>query len=169
MNTCYKCNTELTEATISVEHIIPNAIGGVWKSKNLLCKKCNSEFGDTLDNELYKDLHPIAALLNVERQRGKHAPIKNVKSDSGKIYHLVDGRKPVNVKPEIDLNKETNSFEIRVNDEKELKLIIKQLKSKFPNLDDQNINEKARITKEYLNESLIVHMEVGGELFLEQS
>ena len=165
MSNCYKCEVELTESRRSVEHIIPNAIGGVWKSKDLLCRKCNKEFGDTLDAELSQDLHPIAALLNVERQRGKHAPIRNVKSDSGEIYHLFNGRTPVNAKPIVELNKEANTFHIRANNEKELRILIKQLKNKYPNLDDKNIKEKVLTTKEYLNESLTIPMQVGGETF----
>lgn len=51
MSKCYLCGKLLNEANSSVEHIIPNAIGGHLKSKNLLCKDCNSNTG-----ELYRCL-----------------------------------------------------------------------------------------------------------------
>ena len=39
MKECYICCEELTKDNDSVEHIIPNAIGGKLKSKELICKK----------------------------------------------------------------------------------------------------------------------------------
>ena len=49
MSRCYLCGTLLNESNRSVEHIIPNAIGGHLKSKNLLCKDCNSNTGQKID------------------------------------------------------------------------------------------------------------------------
>lgn len=40
----------------SEEHIIPNAIGGKLKSKELICKKCNSKLGHSMDKELAEQL-----------------------------------------------------------------------------------------------------------------
>ena len=53
MSKCYVCGVELTEDNKTEEHII-NAIGGVLKSKNLICKQCNSDFGDEIDSFLAK-------------------------------------------------------------------------------------------------------------------
>ena len=52
MSRCYLCGTLLNESNRSVEHIIPNAIGGHLKSKNLLCKDCNSNTGQKIDAEI---------------------------------------------------------------------------------------------------------------------
>lgn len=42
---CYLCGVLLDKSNSSVEHIIPNALGGNLKSRQLLCKKCNSDIG----------------------------------------------------------------------------------------------------------------------------
>ena len=43
MNNCYLCRQVLSKENESVEHIIPNSIGGRLKSKKLLCKKCKDK------------------------------------------------------------------------------------------------------------------------------
>ena len=68
MSRCYLCGTLLNESNRSVEHIIPNAIGGHLKSKNLLCKDCNSNTGQKIDAEISKQLNffcEYVKILNV--------------------------------------------------------------------------------------------------------
>ena len=43
MPNCYKCTDEINDENVSTEHIIPNAVGGRLKSKELLCNICNSD------------------------------------------------------------------------------------------------------------------------------
>ena len=62
---CYVC--EKNEAD-SDEHIIPNAIGGVLRAK-ILCKDCNSKFGDSCDAELAKQCLFFSNLVNHSRDR----------------------------------------------------------------------------------------------------
>ena len=71
MKKCYICCEELTKDNDSVEHIIPNAIGGKLKSKELICKKCNSKLGYSMDNELAEQLEFFCNFLNIDRERGK--------------------------------------------------------------------------------------------------
>lgn len=68
---CYVCDVELIKENETEEHIILNAIGGKLKSKKLICKVCNSNFGGRIDDSLAKQLNPIANLLNIKRERGK--------------------------------------------------------------------------------------------------
>ena len=53
---CYLCGTEITEENKTVEHIVLNSIGGRLKSSKLICKNCNSKFGNTFDACLSKQL-----------------------------------------------------------------------------------------------------------------
>ena len=64
---CYACGKEITPSNRSDEHIIPNAIGGRLKSKSLLCKQCNSDFGDSIDSELSRQLNHIGNMLNIKK------------------------------------------------------------------------------------------------------
>lgn len=69
MANCYMCGVELDDNKRTEEHIILNAIGGMLKSKNLICKQCNSTFGDEIDSRLAKQLQPFSVLMNVERDK----------------------------------------------------------------------------------------------------
>lgn len=69
MKKCYICGEELTKDNTSAEHIIPNAIGGKLKSKDLICKKCNNKLGHNTDNELAKQLEFFTNFLNINRER----------------------------------------------------------------------------------------------------
>jgi hypothetical protein len=71
LSKCYICNSELISANRSAEHILPNCIGGRLKSNQLVCKDCNSLFGQDIDKELCAQLNFFANILNVKRQRGK--------------------------------------------------------------------------------------------------
>jgi hypothetical protein len=71
LSKCYICNSELISANRSAEHILPNCIGGRLKSNQLICKDCNSLFGQDIDKELCAQLNFFANILNVKRQRGK--------------------------------------------------------------------------------------------------
>lgn len=68
-NYCTICNEEITEKNKSVEHIIPNAIGGILKSDQLFCKGCNSNFGSKLDAAFVKNFSFINASVDIRRDR----------------------------------------------------------------------------------------------------
>jgi len=73
---CYVCEVEITSENETEEHILLNAIGGKLKSKKLICKSCNSEFGSEIDDTLARQLNPIANLLDIKRDRGNPQNVK---------------------------------------------------------------------------------------------
>src|ERR1035437_11025447 len=98
MAKCYKCDNEITTATETEEHIILNACGGRLKSKNLLCKTCNSQFGETFDKELASQTNDLANLLLVKRHRGEPQSIKGKLQSTGEDYYLLYGGNPMMTK-----------------------------------------------------------------------
>ena len=66
MNCCI-CGVELTGENTSIEHIIPNAIGGRLTSKNIFCKQCNSNFGTAIDSNFVKIFQPIQDFVKIDR------------------------------------------------------------------------------------------------------
>ena len=85
---CYRCDTELTPENRSVEHIIPNFLGGHITSTSLLCKKCNNELGSTIDTELSKQLGFAADLVVHKRSRKKGDKGIKVETMSGKTLKV---------------------------------------------------------------------------------
>ena len=68
---CYNCGVSLTGSDVSEEHIIPNALGGIFTSTHLLCPECNSMFGGTIDAEVFNKLAFASNLSVHERDRKK--------------------------------------------------------------------------------------------------
>lgn len=69
MPTCYYCETEITNNNKSREHIIHEFLGGNLTSTELLCKKCNSNLGQTIDADFYEQLKPFANLIVTKNQK----------------------------------------------------------------------------------------------------
>lgn len=166
MTKCYKCETELTSTNETEEHIILNACGGRLKTKDLLCNTCNSQFGETFDNELAKQTNDIANLLLIKRHRGEPQAIKGKLKSTGEDYYLQYGGKPMLAKPVIteEINGEKVEISITARDEKEMKTILSGLKRKrFPELDVEQSLNTANYIKEYLNEPIHFRSTIGGK------
>ena len=90
-NYCTICNEEITEKNKSVEHIIPNAIGGILKSDKLFCKKCNNKFGTDVDSNFTKIFSFIDSSVEIRKDRKSSGTVSN-----GYIYTengiLVEGK-----------------------------------------------------------------------------
>ncbi|MDO2409547.1 MULTISPECIES: HNH endonuclease [Campylobacter] len=69
MKKCYFCGVVLSENNQAVEHVIPNSFGGRLKSKDILCKECNSILGTTVDAKLYSDFKFFDILMNIKKDR----------------------------------------------------------------------------------------------------
>jgi len=80
---CYLCNEN--EAN-SVEHIIPNAIGGKIKAI-ILCRECNSKYGDSYEVALAKSLLLFSNWINHPRDRGSipNLPCKMINADGKEV------------------------------------------------------------------------------------
>ncbi|MBP5287043.1 MAG: HNH endonuclease [Elusimicrobiales bacterium] len=66
---CIFCGKNLTQDE-KPEHIIPNALGGKLKSKDIICDSCNNSYS-YLDKELAEELSPLTSLIQPKRDNGK--------------------------------------------------------------------------------------------------
>ncbi len=133
---CFACtkNRKLTK-----EHIIPQAIGGRLKAK-LYCKKCNSELGRQLDNEISNKFVQFAVILNIKiegRRKGSRftQPLE-VEDLETKTKLVFDGQDLIRKDPIVEIEKESDgktikSANVYARSEKELKKIIGSIKKKF--------------------------------------
>lgn len=160
MSKCYLCGKFLNEANSSVEHIIPNAIGGHLKSKNLLCKDCNSNTGQNIDATLSEQLNFIANMLNIQRDRGKPQAFKIKDGATGELYRCLPGGVPSRIVPEVI--KKNSQIIIKAPDRK----IAKQLLNKFIDqnlsLDIDQIINNAEINREYIDNWCNINISFGG-------
>lgn len=165
---CYCCKNELTNENSSEEHILLNSIGGKLKSKELLCKICNSKFGEKNDSELAKQLSFLSTFLNIQRERGEHPTFKGATTKSGEEIHLLSGGKPYYSKPTVETITNNNETVINISarNDKELKQIANGLAKKYPQVSADDIILNATHKAEYLKEPIKVTQTIGGDVAL---
>lgn len=154
---CYFCGQRLTYGNKSLEHIIPNALGGKLKSNDILCKNCNSKMGETIDSNLVKIFAPFNIGVNPIRDRKLNQKIV-VNLCGQKVCIYPNNRITTPFKPIITQNgdKEQIQFSGFFTDDKDCDLFIGQCKecvnSKFA---DKPAN--IQITKEIIKQPLILY------------
>jgi len=127
---CFICK-ELQ--TLTLEHIIPQAVGGRLKAR-LYCKTCNDTFGHALDDEISRQFGWIGTLLNIKRERGDPQPYEVKELTSGTTL-VFDGKnlkrkKPI-VKVESKDGRKLDLADITARSEKELKEICTSIQERY--------------------------------------
>ncbi len=160
---CYSCEIELSQSNKSIEHIFINAIGGRLKSNQLLCKKCNNDLGNLLDSELAKQCNHLMNFLLLDREKGSFQPIVG-KTNDGEEF-ILDGAE-IKSKSNFSIEKNGENVNVSFNgsEEKELKKYFTQLSKKYPQVNVEEILEKANHSKYYLNEPINVNLNIGGKI-----
>ena len=161
---CYICGSSLNDNNSSEEHIFLNALGGKLKARNLLCKQCNSVFGDDIDSELARQFNFIANMLNIERDRGKPQSFDAVDCQDGTVYSLEPGGVPILKYPVIkkEIQKTKTRFTIRARDVKQWRAVAKGLKRKYPDIDNNKSLTNIKKERKYLDNELSFKIEFGG-------
>jgi hypothetical protein len=164
MSICYACGCKLTSDNETKEHIFIQAIGGRLYSKNLLCKQCNSEFGNIIDSSLAEQLNFISNMLNIKRDRGRPPAFEVEDAKTGEPLLCMPGGKLEYLKPMI--KKDGNKYSVRVNNAKEAKAVIKGLKRKHPELNEEEILKTLKNNEEYLDHEVSFEIVFGtGDVF----
>lgn len=165
MSKCYLCKNEITDENVSVEHILPNAIGGRLKSSSLICKKCNSKFGDSSDASLAKQLEFFAHQLNIKRERGSVQNIEMTRESTGETYFVSPEGNLVPRKPLIEERESNGKLEINVKagNEKKVESILAGLQRKYPKIDITKFKDCLRRETEFINEPLHGTVSIDGK------
>ncbi|MFL0087957.1 HNH endonuclease [Tenacibaculum maritimum] len=66
---CYLTGVELKKENKSLEHILPNALGGQLKSKEVLCSDANLKLSDLIDKEFNKIFEGTYRRLPLDKDR----------------------------------------------------------------------------------------------------
>ena len=165
MSRCYLCKNELTDENVSIEHILPNAIGGRLKSSSLICKKCNSKFGDSSDASLAKQLEFFANQLNIKRERGSVQNVEMTRESTGETFLVSPEGDLVPRKPLIEERLSNGKLEIHIKayDEKIIERVLFGLKRKYPKLDITKFKDDLIHNTEYINEPLHGTISIDGK------
>lgn len=95
MINCYACGVEITLRNNSIEHVIPNSLGGKIKCKDILCKSCNNHFGKTIDTSLFNILQPFLDILDIKRDRKKENKTVKLISKDDKVKLVSTNLQPL--------------------------------------------------------------------------
>ena len=165
MNKCYLCGTEISDKNRTVEHIVLNSIGGRLKSSKLICKDCNSTFGNTFDSMLSKQLEFFANFLDIKRERGIVQEVEMIRDSTGEKYKVTSKGIPIPSKPIVEeiITDTSTEIKIKARSKKELAGILAGLKKKHTNLNIDELIENANTIKEHISEPLHITLTIGGK------
>lgn len=109
---CVFCKKEFEE--LSEEHIIPNVLCGRLKSKNLICKNCNSWLGENIDIAFDGVYSQITHLFKIKRERGKGQPFIATDTKNNTKYRILNDGTYELADVECQMyNNNKNGFELR--------------------------------------------------------
>lgn len=155
VETCFLCDVPLVAGVASLEHIIPNALGGWLKSRALLCTKHNNTTGAHLDAALIKPLREVANAIGFERDRGETPGVVVTVPSGEKYVREYDGNMwPVGQRPKVEVDGREVTFSITSPDIKDARKHLEGLKRKYPNVDVEAHLANAKETVEIIREPM---------------
>ncbi|MDM3878268.1 HNH endonuclease [Pseudomonas alloputida] len=160
------CDSPLSDANDSEEHIVINAIGGRYKVSGVLCVQCNNGAGQTWDSALAKDLQSLGLLIGVKRERGVLPSLAVENLDGEQLLLHADGsmspaRASFSQTPE---SYGSMRIELVARSVEEARKILKGVKRKYSNFDLESAIASAGVQSRYSRSPLSFSMEFGGAL-----
>lgn len=165
MGKCYACGAQITKENASVEHIIPNGIGGRLKSLDLLCRDCNSSFGSEVDSKLTKQLNLISVMLGISRDRGEPQPEVGVNTRTGEAIRILQGGKPAVHRPIVKIDKEEKRASIMAGSIAEARWILRGLQKKYPNINVEEVLNGTETRRAYIKDYVKCGLEFTSDTF----
>ena len=160
---CAICDTEITLASDSREHIIGNAIGGRRRVRGFLCNGCNCKAGHNWDEVTAHQLNWLSLHLGVKRQRGavQAGDFVTVSGKPVRIHpegHLTFPNAP----PEIRETGSTVEIRARVRTRDEAQQLLRGMKRRYPTLDLEQAAAGLVEEESYLGEMVGATCNFGG-------
>lgn len=166
MTTCIYTREPFLES--NAEHILQNFLGARWTSREIVCNRVQSQFGESIDLALEQGLRSFRNLLGTKGGRGGDAPtLRHIKGSQGNHYHLKPGGVPCLSKPAIQTTISENGIHdvrIRASDMRQFDWAMAEVAHRFPGieLDRDAWKSSAEVTDEYMMERLHVGSSIGG-------
>lgn len=164
MSNCALCDTLITSANDSAEHLILNALGGFRKVNGFICKSCNDVTGHKWDAELAAQLNGLCHFFAIERERGSIPP-ETINTTAGETFKLLGDGGFTLMRPTVEKtgNGAQTRYRVVARDKSEARKILADLKKKkAPNLDIEAELAKAEARTSYLEGLVELPVQIGG-------
>ncbi|WP_061285974.1 HNH endonuclease [Leptospira interrogans] len=151
---CIFCRTVINDENKSIEHIIPQALGGILTT-NKVCVKCNNSFGNDLDRHLVSLMRETAIMLNVSRYSGKNPNIQYKDHYSGEPF-VLKPNKGFHAASKI-LKLSEDKYKVYYKNEKELDKTLKKLNKRGT----KNLQPAEESFEEYARPNILFRFSTG--------
>ena len=84
LKNCVYCGKPILE--ISKEHVIQNAIGGLYESEDICCKDCNNYISKYIDAPFMKIFKPIVTSTNIVKTH--NIKLKSICKETAILYKV---------------------------------------------------------------------------------
>jgi hypothetical protein len=142
---CRGCGKDLTSATDSEAHIIPNALGGRLKPKGIICRSCNGKLDELADNALVRAFGHWPTLLNLPRDRGEQ-PRKLIETQNGKRVWVESDGSITLADPDYKVAPVEAGHEVMIaaGNMKTFRQLLQKVAKEFPGFDPALAEQHAR-------------------------
>lgn len=160
---CALCQTPLTKANRTKEHIIPNAIGGRKKVRNFICKRCNDKTGEKWDSALANQLQPFCTMLSIRRAEGNNRPFPVETVSGRKLVWNPDGSLTI-AEPKFEKHIVGNKTHVTIHAKSmnDFRKMLSGMTQKYTHLNFEELMSRASSTQEYLREPIQMSHNFGG-------
>ncbi|MDI3285984.1 HNH endonuclease [Polyangium sp. 15x6] len=160
MSICKLCKKQ---DAMSLEHVIPSALGGTLQVKGILCTKCNSESGRGIDAELIKAFDFARMLLDIRGDRGQAANVRGQDPKLGGLILESGGKpRPMDHAPQLLSENADGSKTYRVASPAAARRFVEAQRRKNPGA-NYRVNEAW--TTSSFSDMVNVNFSIGGEDF----
>jgi HNH endonuclease len=144
---CLVCDSEITDANDTEEHLVPRAIGGRRTVRRFICKGCNDSSGATWEAEIARQLQSLSLLFATNRQKGKTPSLKVITSKDEALTISDEGLSLS--APKIIRAPDGTAVQIVARNEAEARDILQGLKRKHASIDVEAELAKGQLKEDY--------------------
>jgi len=157
---------EIVATRDTVEHLLPESIGGRRGVNGFIHRSCNSKAGATWDAMLATQLQPLCLIFDIARQGGKTAPLRVV-TTADEHLTIGPGGSLRWTKPIFEKNATSDgrtAYKVSARDMGEARRILLGLQRKHPEIKVDEALAQAERQESYAQGAVHLDLGFGGEV-----
>jgi HNH endonuclease len=160
---CALCDIEITRDNDSLEHIVPNGMGGRRRVRGFLCRDCNSRAGEKWDAVAAEQLNFLCLLFAIQRERGTVRAGDFVTESGERVRIHSEGYLTLaTAPPRVMEYGSTAEIKARVPTRREARKLMLGFKRRYPKLDVDEAMRTMVEERRYLSEPVKTVCNFGG-------